>query len=142
MAIKRKCFLQWHLVFFFFFPCAAKSRCGVAFPLLLDSCTGEKQRVYSHHILSARMALLFNLPGWRRASSFLTGAGSDRLSWVGKGNGFTHQRGHSLSLVGRGFFSFVSVFFSFVLSKRLISVMSGLSDILAVRNKGRKNIRK
>lgn len=45
-----------------------------------------------------------------------------------------HTGGHSLSLVGRGFFSFVSVFFSFVLSKRLISVMSGLSDILAVRN--------
>lgn len=41
---------------------------------------------------------------------------------------------HSLSLVGRGFFSFVSVFFSFVLSKRAISVMSGLSDILAVKD--------
>lgn len=44
------------------------------------------------------------------------------------------SQGHSLSLVGRGFFSFVSVFFSFVLSKREISVRSGLSDILAVDN--------
>ncbi|MEQ2241306.1 hypothetical protein ILYODFUR_024011 [Ilyodon furcidens] len=46
----------------------------------------------------------------------------------------TLRRGHSLSLVGRGFFSFVSVFFSFALSKRAISVMSGLSDILAVKH--------
>lgn len=47
-------------------------------------------------------------------------------------------KGHSLSLVGRGFFSFVSVFFSFVLSKRAISVMSGLSDILPVKDKKKK----
>lgn len=48
---------------------------------------------------------------------------------------YCRLEGHSLSLVGRGFFSFVSVFFSFVLSKRAISVMSGLSDILAVKRK-------
>ena len=35
-------------------------------------------------------------------------------------------------MVGRGFFSFVSVFFSLVLSKLAISVRSGLSDILAI----------
>lgn len=39
---------------------------------------------------------------------------------------------YSLSLVGRGFFSFVSVFFSLVLSNLAISVRSGLSDMLAV----------
>lgn len=55
--------------------------------------------------------------------------GSRRYDTVQKN---TRTQGtHSLSLVGRGFFSFVSVFFSFVLSKRAISVMSGLSDILA-----------
>lgn len=42
---------------------------------------------------------------------------------------------YSLSLVGRGFFSFVSVFFSLVLSNLAISVRSGLSDMLAV-NRG------
>lgn len=49
---------------------------------------------------------------------------------------------HSLSLVGRGFFSFVSVFFSFVLSKREISVMSGLSAILPVadENLGKRHL--
>lgn len=49
------------------------------------------------------------------------------------GMGFDHPE-HSLSLVGRGFFSLVSVFFSFVLSKLAISVMSGLSDILPVKD--------
>lgn len=48
--------------------------------------------------------------------------------------------GDSLSLVGRGFFSFVSVFFSFVLSKREISVISGLSDILTVKTKKQKHL--
>lgn len=33
--------------------------------------------------------LLFYLRGWLRTSSFLTGAGSDSLPWVEKGNGFT-----------------------------------------------------
>lgn len=46
-------------------------------------------------------------------------------------------RGHSLSLVGRGFFSFVSVFFSLVLSNLAISVRSGLSDIFAVNRDDR-----
>lgn len=87
-------------------------------------------------------------PACRGRHLFLTGAGSDRLTVGGGGGEWFHRcwqtryRGHSLSLVGRGFFSFVSVFFSFVLSKRLISVMSGLSDILAVRNEGRKKYEK
>lgn len=44
---------------------------------------------------------------------------------------------YSLSLVGRGFFSFVSVFFSLVLSKLAISVRSGLSDMFAVNRDNR-----
>lgn len=58
--------------------------------------------------------------------------------WSGIGQDTHTMKGHSLSLVGRGFFSFVSVFFNFVLSKREISVMSGLSDILPVKDKKRK----
>ena len=44
------------------------------------------------------------------------------------------------SLVGSMFFTSVSVFFSFVLSKVVTSVMSGLSDMLAeTLNKTRKS---
>lgn len=46
---------------------------------------------------------------------------------------------YSLSLVGRGFFSLVSVFFSLVLSNLAISVRSGLSDMLAV-NRGNTSL--
>lgn len=156
VVIKRKCFLQWHLVFFFS-SCAQQSRCGVAFPLLLNGCMGEKRgfrsaRCCIYMQCADAVALLFNhLLGSACWACHLLAApevmsGDWQENGCGGRGGFhrcseTHRGGHSLSLVGRGFFSFVSVFFSFVLSKRLISVMSGLSDILAARNEvGEKKI--
>ena len=44
--------------------------------------------------------------------------------------------GHSLSFVGSGFFSCVSVFFNLVLSKVVTSEMSGLSLMVAVLRGG------
>lgn len=46
---------------------------------------------------------------------------------------------HSLSLVGNGFFTLVSVFFSLVLSKLEISLILGLSDMIAVHEEGDAN---
>lgn len=42
------------------------------------------------------------------------------------------DKSRSPSLVGKGFFSWVCVFFSLVLSKLVISIMSGLSAMTAM----------
>lgn len=57
------------------------------------------------------------------------GAGLAQQRRVERWGGNPEAGEHSLSLVGRVFFSCVSVFFSLALSKLAISPMSGLSAI-------------
>lgn len=101
----------------------------MASPFLSCSMAVKETHTHTHRSVSGLQSHLFELLRLLSVCERDDAAGRDGgLS----SNMHTWKEGRdSLSLVGRGFFSFVSVFFSLALSKRAISVMSGLSDILA-----------